>query len=177
MGASCGKQARKSKTPYDYDEKPKKNKKNSKNKDEHDGMELTPDEEDDLADFLEDIVEAAELRLSIALQTPEGQAIIDAEVQVSDKTVEEIKEHMHAVVRKRLVRKAKRQWLEALAEKKKAKEWIEDNPNQKLKVRKKYSKRRLKKLANQALDDDAESSFSSAGESDFDEDYEFKNNM
>ena len=91
---------------------------------------------------------------------------------MSDKTEEEIKENMHAVVRKKLVRKAKKQWLTALAEKKNAAGWIEENPNSNFKLRKKYSKRRLTNLATKTLEDDCESSFSSAGESDFD-DYEF----
>lgn len=170
MGACNAKSPRHSKSPYEYDEKPIKKKKSSITG--RDGIELTEEEENDLADFLEDIVEQAELRLSIALSTPEGQAIIDAETAVSDKTEEEIKENMHAVVRKKLVRKARRQWMSALQQKKNAAGWIDDNPNQNFKLRKKYSKRRLTNLASKTLEDDCESSFSSAGESDFD-DYEF----
>ena len=173
MGACNTKTPRRSKSPYEYDEKPSAKKKTQKNSKNDPNMHnLTEEEENDLADFLEDIVEQAELRLSIALSTPEGQAIIDAETSVSSKTVEEIKENMHAVVRKKLVRKARRQWLSALAEKKGAAGYVESNPNQNFKLRKRYSKRRLTNLAAKTLEDDNESSFSSAGESDF-EDYEF----
>eukprot|EP00591_Stephanopyxis_turris_P007797 CAMPEP_0195522310 /NCGR_PEP_ID=MMETSP0794_2-20130614/20353_1 /TAXON_ID=515487 /ORGANISM="Stephanopyxis turris, Strain CCMP 815" /LENGTH=97 /DNA_ID=CAMNT_0040652033 /DNA_START=136 /DNA_END=426 /DNA_ORIENTATION=+ len=97
MGACCSKKPRNS--LYEYDQKPRKKKKNSISG--RDGPELTEEEENDLADFLEDIVEQAELRLSIALNTPEGKAIIQAEVEAADKTEDEIKESMHAVVRKK----------------------------------------------------------------------------
>lgn len=175
MGASCAKEP--NRTPYEYDEKIKNKAKKGGHK-----YNLTEDEQADLDDFLEDIIEQADLRLSLALNSKDGQKIINEEVAASNKSADIIKKTMHQVVRKRLVRKATRQWLDALAQSKEASTWIEENPNQSFKkkensnqsfkLRKKYSKRRLTSLANKSLAEDNDTSFSSAGESDFD-DYEF----